>query len=106
MKRFLLATFLIAALMLLIIDLRIQKNTALKERVLLQNENQVLAQRHLRIESEIQSELADPDLQLFIVEKMKFHRDHTKSYILAEELKHGRTDTRRVDAHDESPSTP
>ena len=106
MKLFLLSTLLLSALILLKIDLRIQKNTVVKERVLLQSRNRVLAERQKRIEAEIQMELGDPKLEQYLLSKMQFHRDHKKSLIFAEELKKGNNDGRTVDQNEESPTQP
>ena len=106
MKLFLISTLVLTALILVKIDLRIQKNTVVKERVLLQSRNRVLIERQKRIEAEIQMELGDPDLQEYLLTKMKFHRDHKKSLMFAIELKKGDNDGRIANQADESPSQP
>lgn len=106
MKVFILSTLLIASLILLMVDLRIQRNALVRDRVMIQSQNHTLMERQSRIESEIQIELGSPALQDYILYKMQFHRDHKKSYLIAREMKHGTDDRQSADENNNRPSQP
>jgi hypothetical protein len=97
MKAFVLSTFVLAILSLYLVDLRIQKNHVVRDKLLLEAELSELCERQARLQGELQMELADPKLELYIVDEMELNRDFTRAEEIAVLLIRG-NDSRRVDA--------
>jgi len=96
MKYFLLGTLLLAALGLLLVDLKIKNKHITRDKILIQAEINSLRERQGRIQSEIQIELADPELEVYIVSTMGYESDLSNTRRVARDIAQGRTDTRRV----------
>ena len=105
MKLFLLGSLLAGTLGLLLVDLKIQKQSVVRERVIIERANKRLKERRDRIQAEIQMELANPELTAHLVNTMEFERNFDKSREMAKviRLQQGTNDTQTAN---ETPNTP
>jgi len=106
MKLFILASGLMASLSLLLIDLKIKNNHVVRQKIQIEAEISALRERKDRIAAEVRMELADPEIEVYIVSHLEYERSFERTKEMAKQFKQGRTDTRRVNNEDQGVSRP